>query len=64
MGVKKYLHRDRKELYDITKDPCELNNVAGDPAYAATLEEMRRQLLPFRRRTKDPWLILLNYERR
>lgn len=63
-SVKKYLHRDREELYDITKDPYELNNVAGDPAYAATLEEMRPELLSFRRRTKDPWLILLNYERR
>ncbi len=63
-SVKKYLHRDRKELYDITKDPCELNNMASDPAYAATLEEMRRELLCFRRTTKDPWLILLDYERR
>ena len=63
-SVTKYLHRDCEELCDITKDPCELNNVAGDPAYAAALEEMRRELLSFRRRTNDPWLILLNYERR
>ena len=26
-------------------------------------EEMREELLAFRRRTKNPWLILLNYER-
>jgi len=63
-SVKAYLHRDREELYDLRKDPCELKNVAGDPSYQATLEEMRRELLSFRRRTKDPWLILLNYEKR
>lgn len=63
-SVKAYLHREREELYDLRKDPCELRNVAGDPSYAATLKEMRRELLSFRRRTKDPWLILLNYERR
>ena len=63
-SVKAYLHRDREELYDLRKDPDELKNVAGDPSYAATLEEMRRELLSFRRRTKDPWLILMNYERR
>jgi len=63
-SVKAYLHRDREELYDLSSDPCELKNVAGDASYAATLEEMRRELLSFRRRTKDPWLILLNYEKR
>ena len=63
-SVKAYLHRDREELYDLSKDRCELKNVAGDPSYAATLEEMRREVLVFRRKTNDPWLILLNYEKR
>ncbi len=63
-SVKAYLHRDREELYDLRKDPCELKNLAGDSSYTATLEEMRRELLDFRRRTKDPWLILLNYTAR
>jgi N-sulfoglucosamine sulfohydrolase len=62
-SVKSYLHRDREELYDLSRDPNELVNVAGDPSYAAALEEMRRHVLSFRRETKDPWLILLNYER-
>jgi len=63
-SVKAYLHRDREELYDLSNDPEELKNVAGDPSYGTVLEEMRRELLAFRRGTKDPWLILLNYERR
>jgi N-sulfoglucosamine sulfohydrolase len=62
-SVKSYLHRNREELYDLSNDPNELVNVAGNPSYAPTLEEMRREVLSFRRETKDPWLILLNYER-
>jgi N-sulfoglucosamine sulfohydrolase len=61
--VKDYLHRQREELYDLAEDPNELNNLAGDPSHSETLSRMRRDLLAFRKRTKDPWLILLNYER-
>ncbi len=31
------------ELYDLTKDPLELHNLAGDPAYAATLKDLAAQ---------------------
>ena len=62
-SIKQYLHRDREELYDFSKDTEELRNVATDPSYAPVLEEMRREVLGFRQKTKDPWLILLNYER-
>ena len=61
--VRDYLHRRREELYDLAEDPNELNNLAGDPSHSETLSRMRRELLAFRKRTKDPWLILLNYER-
>ncbi len=30
-------------LYDLRRDPDELQNIAGDPAYAATLEAMRQR---------------------
>jgi N-sulfoglucosamine sulfohydrolase len=63
-SVKAYLHREREELYDLGSDPCELKNVAGDAGYAETLEAMRGEVLAFRRRTNDPWLILLDYEGR
>lgn len=32
------------ELYDLTKDPLETNNLAGDPAHAATLQELAARL--------------------
>jgi N-acetylglucosamine-6-sulfatase len=33
-----------KELYDLAKDPDELNNLAGQPAYAAMQAELARRL--------------------
>ncbi len=62
-SVKSYLHREREELYDLSKDPEELMNVAADASYAPVLQEMRREVLGFRQKTEDPWLILRNYER-
>lgn len=37
---------DAAELYDHTNDPQENKNVAGDPAYAAAVEEHAAQLAP------------------
>jgi hypothetical protein len=53
-----FLNRPREELYDLTKDPNELKNVASDPAYAAVLVGMRKRLRAWREETRDPWLIL------
>ncbi len=32
------------ELYDLEKDPLEMKNVYGDPAYAATVKELKAEL--------------------
>jgi uncharacterized sulfatase len=37
-----------EELYDLEKDPFELTNVAGDPAYAGTLAELREKVKRWR----------------
>jgi choline-sulfatase len=35
---------DTPELYDLRKDPSEMRNLAGLPAYAAKLDHMKGQL--------------------
>jgi choline-sulfatase len=46
-GEFKYVHYVAypAQLYDLQCDPEELNDVAGDPAYAETLARLRRRLL-------------------
>ncbi|NQT38940.1 MAG: DUF4976 domain-containing protein, partial [Planctomycetes bacterium] len=41
------------ELYDLTKDPSEVNNVYDDPAYAEVAKRMKQQLGDVRRTVKD-----------
>lgn len=53
----KYVHDpmgDIDELYDLTADPWELRNLAGDPAYGDKLCEMTRRLADFSVQTEDP----------
>lgn len=51
-----YLHRPPEEFYDISKDPNELTNLAGDPAYREVMERMRADMRKFQQETRDPWL--------
>lgn len=44
--------RPPEELYDLKKDPYEINNLAGDLAYAKTLKAMRSRL--------DAWMVATN----
>lgn len=45
--------RPEEELYDLANDPYELNNLAGDPAFAARLEDLRTQLTTWQAETGD-----------
>lgn len=56
-SVDAYLHRPRFELYDLEKDPDEINNLAGDPAYATLLSDLQQRVRAFQDRTKDPWAL-------
>lgn len=46
-----------EELYDIEKDPEELNNLAGLPEYKSVVEKMRKQLYDWMIETRDLGLI-------
>ena len=51
-----YLKRPAEELYDLTRDPGELINLAGDPGHAAIKDALARRLHARRAATRDPWL--------
>lgn len=43
--VKRFIHRPKEELYDLKKDPWEMNNIAEKPQYKKVKEELRGELL-------------------
>ncbi|XP_077315722.1 N-sulfoglucosamine sulfohydrolase [Lithobates pipiens] len=51
-----YYYRDRWELYDRSKDPEELKNLAGDPNYHDILYIMQEMLKKWQWETSDPWV--------
>ena len=46
--------RPAEELYDLRKDPDQLNNVADDPSYAKAKEELAARLIAELKATGDP----------
>lgn len=51
-----YYYRDAVELYDVTRDPREANNLARDPRFDALLKSMTARLLSWQNATDDPWI--------
>ncbi|QDV16002.1 Arylsulfatase [Gimesia panareensis] len=48
LQVRRYLERPREELYQVTRDPFEQQNLIEDPAHAERLRKLRQQV--------DDWL--------
>jgi arylsulfatase A-like enzyme len=46
--------RPAEELYDISKDPDQVNNVAADPAYAKQKQELSQRLMKLLTEAGDP----------
>lgn len=42
--ARRYQHRPAEELYNVQRDPFELNNLADDPAYVEVKRTLRREL--------------------
>ncbi len=49
--------RPAEELFDITKDPECLNNLADDPAFAKTKQDMALQMTDYLKKTGDPRVV-------
>lgn len=49
-----FAKRPAEELYDLTRDPDQLNNVADNPRYQETRDLLRAQLADEQKRTGDP----------
>ena len=60
--IEKFMHRPRYELYDLTADPDEVKNLAGDPNYSGVLKELQAKLKAFQQSTGDPWVVKHDYE--
>lgn len=52
-----YGKRPMVELFDLSKDPHQMHNVADDPAYRETVEELKTRLLTELKETGDPRMI-------
>jgi N-sulfoglucosamine sulfohydrolase len=52
-----WLPKPAEELYDSENDPWEVNNLAGDPAYAEVLNRMRNECLNWSTRILDTGFI-------
>ncbi|WP_276168173.1 sulfatase family protein [Zobellia alginiliquefaciens] len=60
--VKDYLFRPEFELFDLSKDPDESQNLANDENYTEVLEGLKTKMKAFQLETKDPWLISWDYD--
>jgi arylsulfatase A-like enzyme len=52
-----FAKRGAEELYDVRKDPDQVNNLAADPAYAAKKKELAAQLMQILRDAGDPRVV-------
>ncbi|XP_033103719.1 N-sulphoglucosamine sulphohydrolase-like [Anneissia japonica] len=50
-----YYYRDEWELFDVSKDPLEVKNLAKDVNYQNILNEMKKDLAKWQEATDDPW---------
>lgn len=55
----KYYNRPPYELYDITSDPYETNNLFEDQAYRFIFADLKSRLKSWQNETADPWLCSL-----
>lgn len=57
-----YIQRPRHELYNMEADSAEINNLASNPEFARTLENLQDRLRSFQEASGDPWVVKYKYE--
>lgn len=57
-----FKNRPQFELYDLEKDPLELNNLAKNQDYREVLDEMVGKIKQFQQETNDPWVKKWDFE--
>ncbi len=60
--VKDYMNRPEFELFNLTLDPSESNNLTENMEFKDILESMKIKMKNFQRKTKDPWFIMWNHD--
>lgn len=60
--VRQYIHRPEFEFFKIDEDPQEEKNLAGNPKFAAKLEEYKNRLKLAQKTFHDPWVMKWSYE--
>lgn len=60
--VKDFLFRPEFELYDLDKDPKELNNLAIQTGFEKVLETMKTKMKTYQTKTVDPWNIMWGHD--
>jgi N-sulfoglucosamine sulfohydrolase len=55
--------RPAEELYDLSKDPYQLNNIVNEMSHAKELDNLRKMLKNWQKETQDPYINNTNDER-
>lgn len=54
--LRDYYYRPQWQLFDLNKDPHEMQNLYSDPTYAKIISQLRGQLTAWQNVTDDPWI--------
>jgi N-sulfoglucosamine sulfohydrolase len=60
--VGEYINRPKFELFKISHDPYEKDNLAMDPKYADVLDKYKAKLKSHQKLMHDPWIMKWDYE--
>ena len=57
-SMPQYFFREQWEMFDVSLDPTEIDNTAGDPVNDAMFTSLQQELMAWQEVTSDPWRCL------